>query len=64
MITGNYNRIITNYEGTNCPPSGEPMLRHLLRVRPLAVVNHSFTSCPFQLTQHQLVKYPGWINVS
>ena len=59
MIISDYNRITANCEGTKCHPSGELMSRHLLRVRPLAVGNHSFASCPFQLTQPQLVKYPG-----
>ena len=59
MVTVNYNKFDTNCEGIKCHPSGEPMLRHLLRVRPLAVGHHSVASCLLQLTQHQLVKYPG-----
>ena len=49
MITINYNKFTTNCEGTKCHPSGEPLLRHLLRVRPLAVGHHSVTSCLLQL---------------
>ena len=58
-MTGIYNRIDTNCEGTNCHPSGEPLLRHLLRVRPLAVGHHSVAPRPLQLTQHQKVHFSG-----
>ena len=59
MITKCYKKDVVNFVGEKChPSSGEPILLHLLRDRPLAVGNHSFASCFLQLKQNPIVKYP------
>ena len=59
MITADYMTIFQKIGNTNCHPLGKALLPHLLRYRPLAVKNYSFTTCALQMMQNHFVKYPG-----
>ncbi len=54
------NKYKVSPENFNFHLPGEPNLLHLLRYRPLAVNDYSYTSCNLHLKQIRLVKYPGY----